>query len=214
MTSTELKPAVALAGTAALLARAQAADAIENLIAAIKSPDDPVRGPAWQSAAAAGPAAIKPLAGLLTDPAFEVARSARRALWRIVRHAGRPGAADEARAVVAELVPLLKTGGALARREVAWMLSELGGDEVIAPMAALLADPDAREDARCALMRFSGDKATAAFQSAFAGAPDEFKFALAESLRTRGVKVDGYPSQKLVPNRKTTVGIPEAPAQK
>ena len=214
MTPIELKPALALAATATLLARAQAADSVENLIAAIKSPDDSVRGPAWQGAAAAGPAAIPPLAALMTDPAFEVARSAKRALWRIVRHAGRPGAASEAQAVVAKLVPLLKTATAPARREALWMLSEIGGDEVIAPMAALLADPEAREDARCALMRFAGDKATAAFQSAFSAAPEEFKFALAESLRKRGAKVDGYPSQRLVPNRKTTVGAPEAPAQK
>jgi hypothetical protein len=81
------------------------------------------------------------------------------------------------------------------------MLSEIGGDDAVAPMAALLTDKDVREDARCALMRLPGRKATAALKSAFDRAPEEFKFALAESLRARGEKVNGYPSQKLVPTR-------------
>jgi HEAT repeat protein len=207
MTTIELKPVGVLAKAATLIAQGQGANSVSDFIAAIKSPDDAVRGPAWQGAAAAGPAAIKPLATVITDPNFEVARSAKRALWKIVRHTGRPGAASEAKATIAELVPLLKSAAASVRREVLWMLSEIGGDDVISPMAALLTDPEAREDARCALMRFSGGKATAAFQSVFSGAPEEFKCALAESLRQRGVKVEGYPSQKLVPNRKTTVGM-------
>ncbi len=154
----------------------------------------------------AGAPAVKPLAEAMTDADFEVARAAKRALYRIVRHAGRPGAQPEAKAVIKELVPLLQTAPAPVRREVLWMLSEIGGDEVIDPMAALLAGPETREDARCALMRFSSRKATAAFKTAFASAPEEFKFALAETLRGRGVKVSGYPSRKLTPDRQTTVG--------
>jgi len=34
------------------------------------------------------------------------------------------------------------------RREVLWMLSEIGDGDAIAPMAALLTDKDVREDAR------------------------------------------------------------------
>ena len=56
-------------------------------------------------------------------------------------------------------------------------------------------------------MRFPGPKATAVFKKALAGAPEEFKPALVETLRNRGVKVPGYPSQKDVPSRKTEVGI-------
>ena len=89
------------------------------------------------------------------------------------------------------------------------MLSEIGGDDAIAPMAALLTDKEVREDARCALMRLPGKQATAALKSAFGSAPEEFKTALAESLRKRGETVDGHPSQKLVPTRPTTVGQPK-----
>jgi len=188
----------------------QISAAIDDLIAKIKSQDDSVRGPAWQGAGPCGAPAVKPLAAVMTDADFEIARAAKRALYKIVRHAGRPGAAKEAKAVATELVALLPSNTTVVRREVLWMLSEIGGDESVAPMAALLSDKDLREDARCELMRLRGRKATAALKSAFASAPEEFKFALAESLRQRGEKVKGYPSQKLVPTRQTTVAQPKA----
>ena len=117
-------------------------------------------------------------------------------------------AATEARAVATELIALLSSSPTVVRREVLWMLSEIGGDDSVASMATLLTDKEVREDARCALMRLPGRKATAALESAFATAPEEFKFALAESLRQRGEKVNGYPSQKLVPTRQTKVAQP------
>lgn len=177
----------------------------DDLIARINNPDDSIRGPAWQGAAKYGAAAVKPLAGLMTAGELESARAARRALWLIVRHAARPGAAKEASAVTKELLPLLQNQPAAVQREVVWMLSEISGDDATAPLAALLSDPELREDARCALMRLPGRKVTAAMKSAFAAAPEEFKFALAESLRKRGETVRGYPTQKRVPSRPTNV---------
>ena len=208
MTINELKTP-ALVGTAAVLAsvsHAAEAASVDDLVAKIKSPDDKVRGPAWQGAGPAGAPAVKPLAALMTDADFEVARSAKRALYKIVRHAGRPGAQKEAAAVEKELIPLLKSEAVPVRREVLWMLSEIGGPDAIAPMAALLSDKEVREDARCALTRLPESQATQALKSAFDSAPEEFKFALAESLRQRGETVNGYPTQKLKPSRPTTVG--------
>jgi HEAT repeat protein len=184
----------------------QGVGSADDLVSRIKSKDDAVRGPAWQSAEIAGAAAVKPLSEVMVDPDFEIARAARRALYRIVRHAGRPGAMPEAKAVAAQLIPLLKSPQALVRKEAAWMLSEIAGDEAVKPMSALLSDQEAREDARCALMRFPGSKATSAFKTAFKTAQEDFKPALAETLRERGVEVKGYPSQKIVPSRKTEVG--------
>jgi HEAT repeat protein len=212
MTTNQLKTATIAAGTAATLAgasRAAEAASLDEFIAKIKSTDDKVRGPAWQGAAQYGAPAIKPLAAVMTDSDFEIARSARRALEVIVRHAGRPGAETEAQAVAAELILLLKVGATAVRREALWMLSEIGGNEAVAPMASLLSDQEVREDARCALTRLPGDKATAALKSALASAPEDFKFALAESLRKRGENVAGYPSRKLVPTRQTTVNQPK-----
>jgi hypothetical protein len=72
-------------------------------------------------------------------------------------------------------------------------------------MAALLTEKELREDARCALTRHPAPSAVAALNSALVTAPEDFKYALAESLRQRGEKVEGYPSRKLVPMAQTTV---------
>ncbi|MHC1768012.1 MAG: hypothetical protein AB9869_27710 [Verrucomicrobiia bacterium] len=76
--------AAAILSAAAPAARAQAVD---DLIAKIKDKDDKVRGPAWQTAGPAGAPAVKPLAAVMSDPDFEIARAAKRALWQIVRYA-------------------------------------------------------------------------------------------------------------------------------
>jgi HEAT repeat protein len=213
MTTSECKATVlASAAAAAPLGTAHAAAGpgpVEDLIARIQSKDDSVRGPAWQTAARWGAPAVKPLVAVMQDQDFEVARSARRALWVITRHAGRPGASKEAKAVAHELVSLLAGSPSSSQRELLWMLSEIGSDDDIAAMAALLSDSSVREDARCALMRMPGRKSTAALKSAFVRAPEDFKFALAESLRQRGESVKGFPSQKLVPSRSTAVTQPK-----
>jgi HEAT repeat protein len=213
MTTNEFKTVSIVAGAATAFATANyAAEALslDEFIAKIKSTDDKVRGPAWQGAATCGAPAIKPLAEVMTDPNPEIARAAKRAIEVIVRHAGRPGAKKEAQAAEKELVPLLKNNAAPVRREALWMLSEIASDDAVAPMAALLSDPEVREDARCALVRIPGRKATAALKSAFAKGPeDDFKYALADALRIRGEKVEGYPSRKMVPVKPTSVGQPK-----
>ena len=141
----------------------------------------------------------------MADGDFELARKAKRALYRVVRQAGHPAAARERRAVERELILLLGASLSRVRREVVWMLSEIGSTRAIRPIAALLADKELREDARCALTRHPGPGAVTALKSAFAAAPEDFKYALAESLRQRGEKVEGYPSRKLVPTAQTIV---------
>jgi len=208
MTTNEPKAIVALVGIAGVVAstsRATEAGSVDDLIARIKSTDDDVRSSALQDVGSRGAPAVKPLAAMLTDSDSEVARSAKRALYRIIHYTGRPGAEREARAVEGELIPLLKSDAASVRREVLWLLSEIGGQDAVAPMAALLPDAEVREDARCALMRLPSVGATAALRSAFASVPEDFKFALAESLRQRGEKIAGYPSKKLSPTKQTSV---------
>ena len=193
---------VAVAGTAR---GAEVDGSVGEWIMRLKSTDLEVNTAACQSAPQLGAAAVKPLADLLADSEFELARRARRALYRIVRHAGRPGAAAEARAVEAELVALLGSGPVQPRRDLLWMLSEIGTALAVAPMAALLMDKDLREDARCALTRMPLPAAARALKSAFAKVPEDFKYALAESLRVHGQQVEAYPSRKLVPSAQTTV---------
>ncbi len=189
-----------------------AASSLAEFIARIQSPDDGISGPAWQGAQSYGAAAIEPLAGLMGSGDFEVARNAKRALYKITRHAGRPGAENEARAAESALITALRHEKTTVRRELLWMLSEIGGDRAVKPMAALLTDEEAREDARATLMRLPGNRATAALRAAFRAAPEPFRYALADALRKRGAHVEGYPSQKLAPFRPTTVR-PLAPAR-
>jgi HEAT repeat protein len=200
MTTQDLST-IALAGATAVLANSVEAESVIDLVGRLSSNDDNIRGDAWQQAGPAGAGAVGPAAALWTSPDFEVARSARRAVWNIVHHAGRPGAATEARAVEAALLPLLGHREAVVRREAVWMLSEIGGDDSVEPLAKLLSDRDVREDARCGLERLPGGRSVKALQDALETVPEEFRYAVAESLRKRGLKVEGYPSRKLAPTR-------------
>ena len=202
------KVSLATAAAAGLAVESEAAEdrAAADLIAKIRDKDDKVRAEARDNAGKVGAPAVGPLAAVMTDEDFEVARAAKRGLWKIVRHVGRPGADGERKEVVARLIPLLRDGQPVAvRREVMWMLSEIAGDEVVAPVAALLSDKELREDARMVLERLPGRRSLAALRRALRTVPQAFKINVAQSLRARGVTVRGFPCQKLVPTRKTDV---------
>ena len=205
-TSTAATSALAIVTAIAATTTAEAQPAqVTDLIAKIKSTDDKVRGPAWQAAGPLGAPAVKPLVALMADSDYEIARSAKRALWKVVRHAGRPAQSAKAKAVVAELLLLLGSSAVPVQREILWMLSELSGDEAVPPIAALLGNVDVREDARCALQRIPGPKSLEALKAALGTVPEEFKYALADSLRARGETVSGYPTKKLTPTKQTSV---------
>lgn len=184
---------------------------VQELIAQIRSTDDPVRGWAWQGASVHGADAVTSLVDVMVDADFEIARAAKRALWKIVRNAGRPGADSERRAVQSELLPLLNEAAATIQPELVWMLSEIGGDESVRTLAALLGNTDLREHARAALERLPGEKSIAALNFALAAVPDDYKPAIAHSLRVRGIAVSGYPSQKLVPRRQGPPAFDQTP---
>ena len=182
---------------------------LDDLIAAIKSDDVKVRSDAVQQAGQAGAAAVGPLAKVITHDDLEVGRAAKRALWVLVRHVGRPGTGKQKRDVVAELCDLLGNNQPDAvRREVLWMLSEIGGDEAVATIReipGILENEAILEDARCAVERIPTSAAIWALEDGLEAAPEDAKPALAASLRVRGVNVSGYPSQKLVPTKQTQV---------
>ncbi len=195
--------AAAMAGTAGA---ARNKKVVAKLIAGIRDDDDKVRAKAWLGAGKFGAAAVKPLAKVMTDKDFEVARAAKRGLWKIIRHAGRPGAGNKKRAVVGRLVELLGDEQPVpVRREVLWMLSEIGNRRSIKPIAALLSNRELREDARMVLQRIPSKGAVAALRAGLKAAPEDFKLNIAQSLRQRGVKVRGLPCVKLVPTKKTNV---------
>ncbi len=182
------------------------AQGVDELIAGIKSSSDKERTEAWQSAGEVGAPAVKPLAKVMIDDNLEVARAAKRAMWKIVRHTGRPKANKEKRAVEKELTGLLgKDQPVAVRREVLWMLSEIGARISIKPIAGLMRNKNLREDARMALERIPGKRTVTTLKAAFEKAPEDFKPNIAQSLRKRGEEVEGYPCKKLVPTKKTDV---------
>jgi len=198
--------AAAATGVMSGTARAARKKAVEELMAGIRDENDKVRAETWLGAGEVGAPAVKPLARVMTDKDFEVARAAKRGLWKIVRHVGRPKAGNERRAVVGELVELLDDEQPVpVRREVLWMLSEIGTRKSIKPIAALLSNKALREDARMVLQRIPSKNALAALRAGFKAAPEDFKLNIAQSLRQRGVEVSGYPCVKLVPTKKTNV---------
>lgn len=179
---------------------------MDERIQRIKTEDDGARTAAWLAVRDLGSAAVSDLAEVMSDENWEIARAAKNGLWRIVRHSGRLGAEAEKRMVIERLITLLDKSYPLeVRSEAAWMLSEIGGDESVAPIASLLTDKELREDARMALERLPGEKATLALQQALKSAPQNFRLNLAHSLRVRGVKVTGYTTQKLKPQKLTGV---------
>jgi HEAT repeat protein len=181
------------------------AQTVETLLVQLKSPDENVSGPAWQSAGPCGAKAVQGLGKLMADDDFEVARSAKRALMNVVWYAGRPGAEKEARAVQKELIQLLKEKQPVVRKCAVWMLSEIGNEKAVPSMATLLTEKETREDARCAILRMPREAALYALRRALKTVPDDFKYALADSLRTLGEPVAGFTSTKLVPTAKTEV---------
>lgn len=143
------------------------------------------------------------------EVALESGRAAKRGMWKIVRTVGAPGHEAQQKAVVVELLDLVGPGQPDAvRREVFWMLSEIGADETVEAVREhdeILDEKVLREDARCMVERIPGGKAVELLGDALKEAPDDFKTNVAQSLRARGVDVDGHPCQKLVPTKQTSV---------
>ena len=178
---------------------------VEALLAGIRSEDATVRTAAWQNAGKLGAVAIRPLAKLIKIEEAEVARAAKRGLWQIVRFNGSPEVKGKDQ-VIQKLIALLKDKQPIAiRREVVWMLSEIGSDESVEPLAGLLANQDLREDAKAALQRIPGELSLQALNSALANVPKNFQLSVAQSLHRRGEKVTGLPCVKLKPTKKTEV---------
>ena len=121
----------------------------------------------------------------------------------------RPGAEDERKATVAALIEVF-TDEQLPvqlRRDVIWMLSEVITNDEYDPAQAAeqFKNPDFRDDLRMALQRIPGDNAIAALKAGLEIVPDDFKPAIACSLRARGVEVPNVPCVKLKPTKQTKV---------
>lgn len=175
---------------------------LSELIKGIQSDKAEARTAAWQQAGIVGASAVKPLAKLCTEENQEVRRAARRGLEKIVRTVGAPGIQTEKSAVIRELLGLIGDNQSVAlRRDILWLLSEIGGAESVEPVTALLKHSALREDARMVLERIPGNESLAALQHALGSVPEDFRLNIVQSLRARGVamNLEKYPCRKLVP---------------
>ncbi len=181
--------------------------ACDNLVKQLQSSDNMVRTLAWHGAGTIGAAAVAQVSELVTHKDVEVSRAAKRALREICRVADQPRGVQHALdAVVAELLLLLDEKKPLAlRRHVLWLLADIAGDEAVPEVASILSDAELREDARMVLEHIPGAASLAALKKALRSVPDDFKINVVQSLRARGVKVDGYPCKKMVPVKETKV---------
>ena len=176
-------------------------EAVAGLVERIQSPDETINTVAWQNAGPYGADAVQPLALLMAASDMELARRSERALALIVHHAGHPALDAERSEVEVALIQSLPASPVQVRRTLMWLLSEIGGDRSAEALAVQLKDPEVREDARCALTRLPAAKAVRVLKKRFDDSFGQFKFALAESLRIRGVKIKGYESRKMVPKK-------------
>ncbi len=177
---------------------------LEELVKEIQSDKPGARTVAWQQAGTVGASAVKPLAKLCTEDNLEVGRAARRGLERIVRTAGAPGVQPMKSAVIRELLGLFGDDQPVAlRRDILWLLSEIGGEESVESIATLLKHDALREDARMVLERIPGEESLASLRNALKSVTEDFRLNIAQSLRARGEAVDPekYPCRKLVPTK-------------
>jgi HEAT repeat protein len=180
---------------------------LPEILDGLRSADDQQRADALLASRKLGASGIEAIALLLGDAETETRRAGKRALESIVHDAGKTGALGaEAVAVEAQLIrALARAEPDQARRDLVWLLSEVGGEAAIEALAPLLKTESVREDARCALERIPLPAAVRTLEIAFADAPEDYRFALAESLRKRGAVVEGYPSRRLIPTKATEV---------
>lgn len=173
---------------------------VDRLIRGLRAQRPSHREEALRGAPEVGVAAIAALGALAQDDNHDLRRRATRALWAVVRRAGRLGAdADRAGACGALLTLLHDARAEALRRDALAMLGELAGAAEVPAIAALLDDAAVREDARMALENIPEDAARAALEDALARADDAFKPAIAQSLRARGVATPDFPCVKRVP---------------
>jgi hypothetical protein len=152
----------------------------------IRSSDGNVRLATWRAAGPMGAPAVAPLGDLMAGEDKGVAKAAKMALTAIVHHAARPGAAEEARAVAAELLKLSRSDRSVAmRREVVYLLGFIGSGPTVADLASLLGQADLRDEARMALERIPGSASLNALKKALKTAPADFRPALEQSIRNR-----------------------------
>ena len=141
---------------------------VEQFLSDLKSDSADARFAAWRAAGEVDPQALQPLAKLMVSSNPGVAKAAREALNTIVHSVGVDTANPKRAAVARELLRLAAPGQPVPVRTLALRsLSLIGGEEAIAPVAKMLAEPEIREEAVFCIERIPVKAADAALARAY-----------------------------------------------
>lgn len=157
---------------------------VSELISSLQSPEK-----RWQAAAGAasvGPDAIADLGRLMASDDPATAKAAGEALRKVVCAAAAPGSKDRAKAASGLEGLITSATPRQVRSDALLLMGQVGGDAQVPALIALLREPDVREDARMALERIPGKRATQALERELQQASPGYRPAIQQSLRARG----------------------------
>lgn len=152
----------------------------QQFLESIRSKDAETRFTAWRGAGEQDPENIAELAKLADDSNPGVAKAAREAITTLVHSVGQDESSPKRQQIVAQLI-------AVPNGHTLRMLSLIGGDECVAPVAKFLKDPALREEAIFCLERVPGKPSAGALMTAFYNAPEDFKPRVLAALGHRKV---------------------------
>ena len=154
----------------------------QKFLTAIRSDNADERFAAWRQAGQAPPSAIAELGKLAGGNNPGVAKAAAEALTTMVHSVGKDPASPNRAAVVKGLLTLAGSGSLTARVHALRLLSNIAGEDAVAPIAVHLNSPELREEAIYALERIPGNASIQAIMAAYKPAPAEFKPRLLAAL--------------------------------
>lgn len=161
----------------------------QKFLADLQSDNADVRYAAWALGGEMDPGVLPELAKLIAGSKPGVAKAAGEALNRLVHSVGKEPSGARRQAVVRGLIAWLNAKQPVWVRTVALRhLSLVGGEDVVAAVAPLLANTDLREEAVFCIERIPGKTSANALMAAVKSVPDDFKPRLLAALGHRGDK--------------------------
>lgn len=157
----------------------------------IQSQDKDVRFAAWRSAGAQEARVVPELARIAAKSSPGVTKAALEAMTTLTHSVGKSAPTDPKRLAVAKELVNVATSSATAlpvRAHALRLLSLVGGDESVAPVAKLLANADVREEAIFCLDRIPGDVSAKALVAAYGTVAPEFKGRVLAALGHRRIE--------------------------
>ena len=191
-TSVPAMRAATFAVAALSASSAAAAEAEDKFLAGIRSDDEDENYAAWTTADAVDPSVIPEVSSLLTSRKPNVRKAAEEALKNIVHAVGKvidprglganvgrpddPGRMDLRQQVVMHLLSLVDGKRPLVEKTTALRhLSLIATTDAVGKIAALIHDPQLREEAAFCLERIPGKVSEEALLGALPSAADDFK---------------------------------------